>query len=540
MSVRPYTGQVSTVDAGTPDLRDYLRLIRRRGWIMLLCVALIPIGTYKYTQTLPKTFQARTIVQPQASVDSSLIGSSSPSSASSNINAVAAFISTSAVSDEAARRLGLPVGSLLGAAQAFADPDTGFLTITATAPTARRAIDVANAFAAALNATREKRGLARINAAITAAQQNLKKTPASDIATRGQLTAQLQQLGALRQAQAQNVQVLQPAIGAAQTAPHPSRNATVAVILALLVGAGLIVLAERFDRRLRRPEDLEQLTGLPFLATIPHAAFPGTESTPDVPEAFQTLRNSLTYFNADGSLHSLVIASALKGEGKTTVAVNLAMAFASFGKRVILVDTDLRKPDLENRLGLGRSTGVSDILAGTSSVEDALIDIQPYGHALRVLPAGPVPPNPSALIGSLRMASLLDELGDDADLVILDTTPLLMVSDAFPLLDKVSGVLALARLDKTPRDAIRRMVHITTSAGAQVLGMVATDGKRRRATGYGYGYGYGSGYGEAEKRSAGKDGEAGASGSNGVADLQALPEDVPNAAPARGRLFRRS
>src|SRR3954454_1567417 len=98
------------------------------------------------------------------------------------------------------------------------------------------------------------------------------------------------------------------------------------------------------------------------------------------------------------------------------------------------------------------------------------------------------------------MGSVLEQLTADADLVILDSTPLLMVSDAFPLLDKVSGVVPLARLDKTPRDAIRRMVQIIGSAGGQVLGIVATDGKKLIKTGYGYGYGYGSGYGDKKKR----------------------------------------
>jgi receptor protein-tyrosine kinase len=181
----------------------------------------------------------------------------------------------------------------------------------------------------------------------------------------------------------------------------------------------------------------------------------------------------------------------LKGEGKTTVATDLAVAYATSGKRVILVDADIRKPDAAQRLGVNEAAGLSQVLAGTMTLADALREVSPFGRALRVLPAGDPPPNPSALLGSLRMSRLLSELQGDADIVILDTTPLLAVSDAFPLLDKVSGIVALVRLDKTPRDAIRRMLHITRSAGGQVLGLVATDGKRALRAGYGYGYGYG-------------------------------------------------
>jgi non-specific protein-tyrosine kinase len=244
---------------------------------------------------------------------------------------------------------------------------------------------------------------------------------------------------------------------------------------------------------------------LPFLGTIPHEAFPRERQDPEVAEAFQTLRNTLTYFNADEALTSIMVTSGLKAEGKTTVAVNLARAYASFGKRVILVDTDLRKPDVARRLGLSEGTGLSDVLAGNASVDDVFQEIAPYGHGLRVLSAGPIPPNPSALLGSLRMAALIEELAADADIVVLDSTPLLMVSDAFPLLDKVSGVVALARLDKTPRDAVRRMIHIAASAGARVLGLVATDARRGRLTGHSYEYGYGYGYGADRRKTAEED-----------------------------------
>jgi succinoglycan biosynthesis transport protein ExoP len=534
---------MNAIEAEAPDLRDYLRLLRRRGWILLLCVILIPVGVYEYTQGRPKIFQASTTLQLAGGVDSSLLSTPDFSAPSANIQAVASFVSTTAVAEEAARRLGLPPTSLYGAAQATANPDTGFIVITATAATGKRATDVANAFAGALNATRKKRGQKSVDAAIQKVQGDLRGTPNADTVTRNQLTLQLNRLQTLRQAQAQNAQVLQPALGASQIAPHPRRNATVAVILAILIGVALIALAERLDRRLRKPEDLEPLTGLPFLATIPHAAFPGEDSSPEVPEAFQTLRNSLTYFNADEPLTSLLVASGLKGEGKTTVAANLALAFASFGKRVILVDTDLRKPDLATRMGFDDSIGLSQVLAGTTTLDAALRDVKPFGHGLRLLPAGPVPPNPSALLGSLRMASLIDELGADADLVILDTAPVLIVSDAFPLLDKVSGVIALARLDKSPRDAIRRMVHILASVGARPLGFVATDGKRSAAPGYGYGYGYGADrapstteppmpvVAESQSDAGPEDGPAAAiPAENGVAGAPASD---------RGRLFRK-
>jgi len=153
-------------------------------------------------------------------------------------------------------------------------------------------------------------------------------------------------------------------------------------------------------------------------------------------------------------------------------------------------------------------------------VADALREIEPFGSGLRVLPGGAVPPNPSALLGSLRMASLLSELHADSDIVIVDSTPLLLVSDALPLLERASGIVMLARIDKTPRDAVRKALQLIDNAGGNILGIVATGGKYGVSGGYGYGYG---GYGE--KPPAGTPttdaGPTASSGTNGGAPEQA-------------------
>jgi capsular exopolysaccharide synthesis family protein len=491
MNASTYTPQIDSPEHEGLDIRDFLRLLRRRGWIVLVCLLVIPTAVYVYTSGRPKVFESSTVITAQRNGTSGLPAQFQPPE--TNVQAVAALVNTAAVSNEAAHRLGLPRGALSGAASATADTDTNFITITASGPTAKAAVDRANAFAAALNTTQNEADRQRIAEAIQNLQSQLSSTGKND-PNRLTLQSQLQSLQTLQKAQNQNVEVLQPATGAVQVAPHPRRNAILGVLLALLIGVGLVLLSERMDRRLRKPEDLERLTDAPFLGTIPNQAFTSVEENRDVAEAFLTLRNSLSFLNVDNPFRSLVVTSGLKAEGKTTVALHLAMAYAKFGKRVILVDTDLRKPDLAQRVGLNNSPGVSQVLAGDASLEEALQHVAPYGAGLRLLPAGQIPPNPSALLGSLRMASLIEELTADADILILDSTPLLIVSDAFPLLDKVAGVVAVTRLDQTPRDAIRKMLRIAQSAGAQVAGLVATDA-RAGLTGYGYGYGYGSGYG---------------------------------------------
>ena len=481
------------------DPRDFLNLLRRRGWILLVCLVVLPVAAYLYTDSRPKIFQASSLLQVDSGAADVTTGTVSPdfSPPPANINAVASFATTSAVADEAARQLGMPRGSLAGVATAQADEDTGFITLSATGETSRKAAQIANAFTSALNATRAERGHEHVRDAINGVNEQLAKTSKTD-PQRPQLQQQLERLKALDAAQSQNLQVLERAEGGAQIAPHPRRNATIAVFLALLIGIGLIAVSDRLDRRVHKSEDIEKLTGVPFLATIPEDAFDEHEPTPIVKEAFQTLRNTLTYFNVEGEFQSLIVVSGFKGEGKTTAALNLAIAYANFGKRVILVDTDLRKPHLATRLGVPQAVGLGQVLAGTATLGEATRDVTVGDARFKLLPGGPVPPNPSALLGSARMQQVLSDLTEHADLVILDSTPLLVVSDTFPLLDQVSGIVPLVRLHQTPHDAIRRMIQICTTTGGRVLGVVATGGTRTIDHGYGYGYGYG--YGEEGKR----------------------------------------
>ena len=202
---------------------------------------------------------------------------------------------------------------------------------------------------------------------------------------------------------------------------------------------------------------------------------------------FQTLRDSLTYFNVDQRLASLLVISPLKGDGKTSVATNLAVAFARAGKQVILVDADLRSPQVAPRMG------TPQIRASARSrrappVHDALFEIEPFGSYLRVLPGGSIPPNPSEMLGSARMSTILAELSEMSDLVLIDS-PVLVVSDAFPMFDQVAGIVGVSRLEQTPREAITRAIEVASSAGGRVLGMVATGAKLQGDYGYGYGYG---------------------------------------------------
>jgi len=487
-----YTGRMEDQSRLDTDPREFFRLLWRRKWIILLCLILIPLAAYVYSDRLTKTYQASTIIQVQgtATDTGTYVGEDLPSGAP-NSDKIAALVSTSGVADGASRVLGERPGSVRGAIAAKANEKTDFITITSTAGSGERAAAIANAVARSLRVTREKAGIRRVDAAIANVEKELADLPPGERLQRAQLSEKLQGLRALRAAQGENMQVIEPAaVPAAPVSPKPKRNAILAFVVALLIAAGAAALAERLDRRLHDSRDVERLTGTPLLAQIPTSAFPGAAPDPQLPIVFQTLRDSLTYFNVDQRLASLLVISPLKGDGKTSVSTNLAVAFARAGKQVIMVDADLRSPQVATRMGTPPAPGLSEVISGNSEIDEALTEIEPFGPYLRVLPAGSVPPNPSEMLGSARMSTILAELSEMSDLVVIDTAPVLVVSDAFPLFEQVAGIVGVSRLEQTPREAVTRAIEIASSAGGRVLGMVAT-GAKQPGDGYGYGYGYG-------------------------------------------------
>jgi capsular exopolysaccharide synthesis family protein len=340
-------------------------------------------------------------------------------------------------------------------------------------------------------ATRAQKARRLIDSAIAQIQRNLGRLDPTDFDGRRQLSQQLQRLRALRAAQGNNAQVVEPAVASsAPVSPHPRRNATLALVIAILLAVGVVFLLERLDRRVRDPLELEELTGAPLLGIVPTEAFSGLDRAPSVREAFQTLGASLTYFNIERALDSVLVTSPLKADGKTTVATNLAVAVARRGKDVVLVDCDLRHPQVDARLGSRAPRGLGDVLVGEADLEEVIGHVEVSAGRLRVVPGGPPPPNPATLLSSDRMRALLTDLERDSDLVVIDTPPALVVSDAMPLLDRVSGVVLVARMSATTREAVRRMVSVIASAGGTLLGAVATGAKGSGLYGYGTYTGY--------------------------------------------------
>ena len=234
--------------------------------------------------------------------------------------------------------------------------------------------------------------------------------------------------------------------------PKIPLNIALGALIGLAIAVGVSVLRETLETRIRNEHDVEQVSEMPILGVI--GFDPKAKNRPLIvqvdprsprAESFRTLHTNLQFLEADRAHRSFVITSSVESEGKSTTAANLAIAPADAGSRVLLVDADLRRPKLAEYMGLEGAVGLTDALIGRADLTDV---IQPWGkNKLYFLPAGSIPPNPSELLGSARMETILKEFNRSFNVVIFDTPPLLPVTDAAILAKKVGG----ARIDRRCR-----------------------------------------------------------------------------------------
>jgi capsular exopolysaccharide synthesis family protein len=285
--------------------------------------------------------------------------------------------------------------------------------------------------------------------------------------------------------------------------PNTPLNIALGGLAALAIGIGVALLRETLDNRIRNERDVETLTETPILGGI--VFDPKAQERPLIvhvdprsprSESFRTLRTNLQFLDVGRTDRSFVITSSVQSEGKSTSAANLAIALADAGSRVLLVDADLRRPKVHEYMGLEGAAGLTDLLIGRAEPQDV---IQPWGKdGLYVLPAGKIPPNPSELLGSKALISLLAEFNKAFDVVLFDAPPLLPVTDAAILARIVGGTIVVCAAGRTHKNQLKGALSALRNVDAPVSGIVLTmlPTKGPDAYGYGrYGYGYGYGYG---------------------------------------------
>jgi capsular exopolysaccharide synthesis family protein len=497
-------------------VEQVVAVLRRRAPLILLCFVLAAGGAFAYSKHQPKKYTATAVLvfnNNQLSQQAAGLPTSGGGSQQAQQSTSLKLILLGDMAEKTASLLGrgLTKDSVRGSLSASAQGESNIVNVSAVANSPTLAADIVNTYTGQFVKEQQNSNHAAYASALKLVNKQLAAlSPKERIGNAGiALQNRAQSLGVLAELRSGNVQVAQAApVPTAPSSPKTSRSTILGAVLGLLIGLGLAFLLERLDRRIREPKDLEGIYDLPLVGVVPESkALSGAARRegdapallpPGEAEAFHLIRAHLRYFNVDRDVRTLLIASAAPGDGKTTIARHLAGAAARMGSRVLLLEADLRRPTLARQLDIKAGPGLADVLIGTVSLSEATQVLElgspanegARGHSLDVLVAGAVlPPNPGELVESHAMETLLERAKLSYDLVVVDTPPLTAVSDAFPLLRKVDGVVIVGRVGRNRRDVAERLHHTLTGTGAPLLGVIANGFKTGQGS-YGYAYNY--------------------------------------------------
>jgi succinoglycan biosynthesis transport protein ExoP len=450
------------------DIRDYLRILRKH-WVTIVCMTLLGVASAAGSTILTTpTYQASTLVYIQVQ-SSGTVGELAQGSSfvQSQVKSFAEVVSTPRVLDSAIKTLRLDESAeqLAKSVTASAPLDSVNVQITVTRDSPADASEIADAVTASFQ---------EVVGEITTSTG---PTPTSQV----------------------SVSVLRDAsVPEAPIAPNTQMNLIIGFLVGLVAGLGIAFLRELLDTRVRGERDVTAITSAPIIGGI--SFDPSAVDKPlivqDDPrsvraEAFRTLRTNLQFLEVESGARSFVITSSIPSEGKTTTSANLAIALADSGAQVVIIDADLRRPKLASYMGIEGAVGLTDVLISRAELADVL---QPWGRGnLVVLPAGTVPPNPSELLGSRAMASLIHTLEMEFDVVLIDLPPLLPVTDAALVSKLTRGAIVVVAAGRTHKGELAGAIATLENVGANVAGIIMTMMPTKGPDAYGYGrYGYGS------------------------------------------------
>jgi tyrosine-protein kinase len=514
-------------------LRDYLQVVRRRKWVIALAVVLVPAAAVAFSLHQQKLYSASAKV---------LISSQDLSGQLTGVQATplplgaqSALAQTPAVAQRAVNalgRAGVTASELLAESSVSIDTTTGIMSMAVTGRDPVEAQRLVNAYARAFTVYRRHLDTAAIRNALTGVDKHLAALASAGDTTSAlyaSLQTQQQTLQTMSALEMSNASVLRSAEGASLTQPKTKRNGVLGLVLGIVLGLGLAFLWEALDTRVRSAEEIaERLGGLPLLARVPEpdkqlraerrlAMLDNPSGTQA--ETFRMLRTNLDFATLGRDVRTIMITSAVEQEGKSTTIANLAVALARTGKRVALIDLDLRRPILHAFFELD-GPGVTQVALGHATLEQALFPLAlgrphdaapgangngngngnkngnghgpdaPVGGILEILPSGPIPPDPGEFVGSEALSETLAALRERADVVLIDAPPLLHVGDAATLSTKVDAVIVATRLNVVRRNMLHELHRQIEALPTPILGFVLTGAGEESGYGYGYGYGY--------------------------------------------------
>jgi succinoglycan biosynthesis transport protein ExoP len=506
------------------SLSGYLRVLRRRKWIAVQAIVLIPAAAVAISLQQGAKYRASSqVLLSRQNLPASLNGVSDPTfSVDPNrlpqTQADVARLPVVATRTIAALRLhDRSAAALLAESRVSPSSTADVLTFSVTDRVPKLAQRLSTEYARQYIAYSEQISTGAIERARLEVQSRLGQLEVagdSHSALHDTLAEKEQQLATMAALQTGNATLAQPAGPAVQVQPRPVRNGILGLALGVLLGIGLVFLREALDTRVRSAPEVAAKLGIPLLGRVPappralrsnNKLVMIEEPASSRSEPFRVLRTSLDFVNLEPGAKSIMVTSALSGEGKSTTAANLAIALAQAGRSVILVDLDLRRPFIDQFFELNGHAGLTAVALGTIDLDAALAPVRIGSHIraelrtqngpvksgrLEVLKAGILPPNPGEFVASSAIAEILGELRDRADLVLVDAPPIVGLGDALALSGRVDALLLVTRLRLLRRSTLNELRRVLDASPVPALGFILTEAEADEGYDYAYRYPY--------------------------------------------------
>jgi capsular exopolysaccharide synthesis family protein len=445
------------------DLRTYLAALRKSWWIILATALLgVAAGAALFVST-PPTYASTVDFYVSTPSTAGVSAQSGSQFAQGRVNSYIVLLSSEELGERVVDSTGVQLKPLEVANKVTATTELNTVTVTATVTdgSAQRSLQIAQGVA--------------------------DEFP--------KLVDQLDNQGRSNPTVVINV-VSGPTLISTPVAPDWRRYLAVGLGAGLVLGLVIAILRELLDTSIRTPEMAQRIVGAPVIGTITYDSdtkksplIVGANSSSLRAESYRQLRTNLQFISAARAADVILVTSTLPLEGKTTTSVNLALSFVEFGERVLLIDADLRRPKVAEYLDLEGGVGLTNVLAGQVRLDEA---IQPWGtDGLSLLASGTTPPNPSELLGSPRMAEIVDVLRSQYDKIIIDSPPVLPVTDAVVASALAEAVVFVVRSGRTSRVQVANAARALQGVNAEVVGTVLNMKKQTRSERRSYG---GNGY----------------------------------------------
>lgn len=462
------------------DLKEIIKIVRARWASILLITCATVLIALGWTLLQPKVYTAdasgvvSTAAAPNTNESNATLNYTTNTLASAKLPSYIELGSLRSVAEYAIEQLNLDTTpeNLISQVRVTNPPETLFIRVTATGSTPEEARDLAEVWI---------RGMTR--------EVNAMETGSPD------------QQGNLYLAPKDSAR-----LPFSPTSPKMSLNLVVGFIGGLFISLAYILLRHFLDRKIRSVEDVENITGSTVLGAIPFEKALTSKSrlivqpvagqkSPQffaVSEALRSLRTNIQFIDVDSPVRAVVVTSPLPGDGKSTVAANLALSIAMNDIPTVLIDADLRRPMQSSIFNVPSGAGLTDVLAGRATLEDVAHNVSDTGNLLFVA-AGSVPPNPSEILGSARMKALIDELKEEA-FIVIDAPPVIPVTDATVISARTDGAIIVTTVGKTTTDMLQKTLSILGKAKARALGVVLNQVPKRGVDAAYYGYQYRDNY----------------------------------------------